>query len=174
MVTEALVARLPSLTVVSSTWVPRSSICAVVTTFPSFTALGVGLVESRLGGSPWYCSQLTMGAIKLGIMFVKRVSSSAHFAQDKMGKSTVVRGDFLFVGLNAFDPGQEHASHAHEGQDKLYLILEGSGVVQVGEESETLAAGDAAYAPSGTFHSIRNPGPGRLVAMVILAPPPVK
>jgi mannose-6-phosphate isomerase-like protein (cupin superfamily) len=107
-------------------------------------------------------------------MFVKRVSSSAHFAQDKMGKSTVVRGDFLFVGLNAFNPGQEHASHVHEGQDKLYFILEGTCVVQIGEQSETLSAGDAAYAPSGTFHSIRNLGPGRLVAMVVLAPPPQK
>ena len=105
-------------------------------------------------------------------MFLRAVSSGAPFTKDKMGKSTVVRSDYFFVGLNAFEPGQEHAPHLHEGQDKLYLILEGSGVVQVGEESETLAAGDAAYAPSGTFHSIRNPGPGRLVTMVVLAPPP--
>ena len=68
-----------------------------------------------------------------------------------MGKSTVVRSDYFFVGLNAFEPGQEHAPHLHEGQDKLYPILEGSGVVQIGEESETLAAGDAAYARSGHF-----------------------
>jgi mannose-6-phosphate isomerase-like protein (cupin superfamily) len=115
-----------------------------------------------------------MGASKLGVMFVKRVSSSAHFAQDNMGKSTVVRADFLFVGLNAFEPGQEQASHVHEGQDKLYFILEGTGVVHIGEQSETLSAGDAAYAPSGAFHSIRNPEPGRLVAMVVLSPPPQK
>jgi mannose-6-phosphate isomerase-like protein (cupin superfamily) len=107
-------------------------------------------------------------------MFLRAVSSGAPFTTDKMGKSTVVRSDYFFVGLNAFEPGQEHAPHLHEGQDKLYLILEGSAVVQVGEESETLTAGDAAYAPSGTFHSIRNPGPGRLVVMVVLAPPPLK
>jgi mannose-6-phosphate isomerase-like protein (cupin superfamily) len=107
-------------------------------------------------------------------MFLRAVSSGAPFTKVKMGKSTVVRSDYFFVGLNAFEPGQEHAPHLHEGQDKLYLILEGSGVVQIGEESETLAAGDAAYAPSGTFHSIRNPGPERLVAMVVLAPPPLK
>jgi mannose-6-phosphate isomerase-like protein (cupin superfamily) len=105
-------------------------------------------------------------------MFLKAVSKGARFANEKMGKSTLVRGDSLFVGLNAFEPGQEHAPHLHESQDKLYLILEGSGVVQVGEKSEILTAGDAAYAPSGTFHSIRNPGPERLVAMVVLAPPP--
>ena len=113
-------------------------------------------------------------ASKLGIMFVKRVSSFAKFAADKMGKSTVVQGDYLFAGLNSFEPGQEHASHAHEGQDKLYIILEGSGMVQVGEQTELLTAGDAAFAPSAVVHSICNPGPHRLVVMAILAPPPRK
>ena len=105
-------------------------------------------------------------------MFVKGISTLARFATDRMGKSTVVQGDFLFAGLNSFEPGQEHAPHAHQGQDKLYLILEGSGTVQVGEQSELLSAGDAAFAPSGVVHSIRNPGPQRLVVMAVLAPPP--
>jgi len=107
-------------------------------------------------------------------MFVKQVSSLAKFAADKMGKSTVTQGDFLFAGLNSFEPGQEHAPHAHQGQDKLYVILEGCGTVQIGEQSELLSAGDAAFAPSGVLHSIRNPGPRRLVVMAVLAPPPGK
>jgi mannose-6-phosphate isomerase-like protein (cupin superfamily) len=107
-------------------------------------------------------------------MFVKQVSSLAKFALDKMGKSTVAQGECLFAGLNSFEPGQEHAPHAHEGQDKLYFILEGMGMVQVGEETELLLAGDAAFAPSGVVHSIRNPGPQRLVVMAVLAPPPRK
>jgi mannose-6-phosphate isomerase-like protein (cupin superfamily) len=105
-------------------------------------------------------------------MFFKNVSSGATFSAEKMTKSTVVEGNFLFAGLNCFEPNQEHAAHTHEGQDKLYFILEGSGVVQVGEESELLSVGDAAFAPSGIAHSIRNPGPHRLVVMAILAPPP--
>ena len=107
-------------------------------------------------------------------MFAKRISSTAQFDPEKMGKSTLMRGDLLFVGLNAFEPGQEHAAHAHVGQDKLYFILEGTGVVHIGEQSEILSAGGAAYAPSGVSHSIRNPGPDRLVTMVVLAPPPQK
>ena len=107
-------------------------------------------------------------------MFVKRVSSLAKFAPDKMGKSTVAQGDFLFAGLNSFEPGQEHAPHSHEGQDKLYVVLEGSGTVHVGEETEILSAGDAAFAPSGVIHSIHNPGPERLVVMAVLSPPPRK
>jgi mannose-6-phosphate isomerase-like protein (cupin superfamily) len=45
-------------------------------------------------------------------------------------------------------------------------------MVQIGEQSETLSPGDAALAPSGVVHSIRNPGPERLVVMVLMAPPP--
>lgn len=107
-------------------------------------------------------------------MFVKQISSHATFAAAKMTKSTVVQGEHLFVGLNSFEFGQEHVLHAHEGQDKLYVILEGTGVVRVGEQSDTLSAGDAAFAPSGVVHSIRNPGPERLVVMTVMAPPPHK
>jgi mannose-6-phosphate isomerase-like protein (cupin superfamily) len=77
----------------------------------------------------------------------------------------------LSVGLNAFEPGQEHAPHVHEGQDKLYFFPEGTGVVHM---AEILSAGDAAYAASGVPHSIRNPRPARLVTTGVLAPPPQK
>ena len=107
-------------------------------------------------------------------MFVKRVSAAAEFTPDEMGKSTLFRGDHLFAGLNSFEPGQEHAAHAHAGQDKLYLVLEGSGHVQIGEQIELLSAGDAAFAPSGVVHAIRNPGPGPLVVLAVLTPPPSK
>jgi quercetin dioxygenase-like cupin family protein len=110
--------------------------------------------------------------VRVANMFLNKISSHAKFAPGKMGKSTLVQGDFLFAGLNSFEPGQEHAPHIHEGQDKLYLVLEGSGVVQVDDQAELLEPGDAAFAPAGVVHSIRNPGPERLVVMAVLSPPP--
>jgi quercetin dioxygenase-like cupin family protein len=105
-------------------------------------------------------------------MFLNKIASLARFAPDKMGKSTLVQGNFLFAGLNSFEPGQEHAPHAHEGQDKLYLVLEGEGVVRVDDQAEVLTAGDAAFAPAGAVHSIHNSGTERLVVMAVLSPPP--
>ena len=105
-------------------------------------------------------------------MFLKNVAALARFVPGKMGKSTLVQGEYLFAGLNAFEPGQEHAPHTHEGQDKLYVVLEGSGEVQIGEQKQLLNAGDLAFAPSGVVHSIRNSGEERLVVMAILGPPP--
>jgi quercetin dioxygenase-like cupin family protein len=107
-------------------------------------------------------------------MIVRRVASFAEFTADKMAKTTIAAADSLFVGLNSFEPGQEHAAHAHAGQDKFYLILEGSAEVRVGSDEATLSAGDAAMAPAGVVHSVRNPGPNRVIILVVLAPPPKK
>jgi len=105
-------------------------------------------------------------------MIVKRVADLAHFLPEKMGKVDLARGETLFVGLNCFEPGQQHAAHAHPGQDKLYVVLEGDAEIQVGDQRELVSAGAAAFAPSGVLHSVRNTGPGRLVVMAVLAPPP--
>ena len=105
-------------------------------------------------------------------MIFKRVADLAHFSPEKMGKVDLARGETLFVGLNCFEPGQEHAAHAHAGQDKLYFVLEGEAEIQVGEQASSATAGAAAFAPAGVVHSIRNTGSGRLIVMAVLAPPP--
>ncbi|MEQ1946686.1 MAG: cupin domain-containing protein [Bryobacteraceae bacterium] len=105
-------------------------------------------------------------------MITKNVAALAKFSAEKMGKVDLFRGETMFAGLNCFEPGQEHAPHMHAGQDKLYVVLEGEGEVQVGAETQVVGAGDAAFAPSGVLHSIRNTGAGRLVVMAVLAPPP--
>ena len=105
-------------------------------------------------------------------MILKHAAAKAQFSPSKMGKATLARGEAMMAGLNCFEPGQQHAPHTHAGQDKLYVVLEGSGEVTVGEQTEIVGPGDAAFAASGVLHSIRNPGPGRLVVMAILAPPP--
>jgi quercetin dioxygenase-like cupin family protein len=107
-------------------------------------------------------------------MIVKSVADRAEFLPDRMGKTTVAKGDSLFAGLNAFEPGQEHAAHTHAGQDKLYIVMRGAAEVRIGDEQDRLAPGDAAFAPAGIVHSIRNVGADRLVVMAVLAPPPNK
>ena len=51
--------------------------------------------------------------------------------------------------------------HNHE-QEEVYLILEGSGEICVGDERRTLYAGQAAYVPPGTYHQLTNTGPDPL------------
>ena len=105
-------------------------------------------------------------------MIVRGISSLASFSEHKMGKLELLRGKQVFAGLNCFLPGQMHSLHSHAGQDKLYLIVEGRGNVTVGPETEPVEAGDLVLAREGVEHALENPGPGKLVVLAVMAPPP--
>ena len=96
------------------------------------------------------------------------------YAPDRMGKSTIFESPRMLVGLNAFEPGQAHALHAHSGMDKVYSVLAGAGVFLLDGRELPMQAGDLLVAPDGVPHGVRNPGPGRLLVLAILAPAPVK
>jgi mannose-6-phosphate isomerase-like protein (cupin superfamily) len=105
-------------------------------------------------------------------MIIHNAAAKAQFRPDRMGKSDLAFSEHFFAGLNAFEPGQEHKLHTHAGQDKLYFVLEGEGDVTVGSRQARIRPGDVVLASSGEEHSLANPGPGRLVVMVVMAPPP--
>lgn len=101
-----------------------------------------------------------------------RPESSAVFNPEKMGKSTIFSSDRLLVGINAFEPGQEHRLHAHEGMDKVYHVLEGSGLFLLDGREAEMEAGIMLVAPEGVPHGIRNTSTARLVVLVVMAPAP--
>ena len=101
-----------------------------------------------------------------------RPADHAVWNSEKMGKATLFRSDRLLVGLNAFEPGQEHRLHAHEGMDKLYHVLEGEGVFLLEDRQLAMGAGEMLVAPDGVPHGIRNTGDARLLVLAVLAPAP--
>ena len=105
---------------------------------------------------------------------VIRPEAFAVFKDEKMGKSTLFESDRILVGLNCFEPGQEHALHAHEGMDKVYQVVEGTGTLLLEGRELEMKPGDMLVAPSGVPHGIRNEGTERLVVSAILAPGPGK
>lgn len=103
---------------------------------------------------------------------VIRPSEHAAWRPDSMGKSTLYSSPHLLVGLNAFEPGQSHALHAHAGMDKVYLVVEGAGVFLLDGAELPMRAGEMLVAPDGVPHGVRNDGPGRLLVLALLAPGP--
>jgi mannose-6-phosphate isomerase-like protein (cupin superfamily) len=101
-----------------------------------------------------------------------RPEQHAVFDAMKMGKATLFRSERLMVGLNCFEPGQEHALHAHAGMDKVYHVVSGSGAFVLEGREVPMAAGVLLVAPQGVPHGIRNTGRERLVVLAILAPAP--
>ena len=101
-----------------------------------------------------------------------RPQDHAVFNSEKMGKSTIFESERIMVGLNSFNPGQEHKLHAHAGMDKVYYVLEGSGVFMLEDREIEMEAGIMLVAPEGVPHGIRNTGSERLVVLAVLAPSP--
>jgi quercetin dioxygenase-like cupin family protein len=97
---------------------------------------------------------------------------AAEWRSDRMGKSTLWRSERLLLGVNAFEPGQAHAAHAHEGQDKVYVVIEGRGRFLLGDREHELGPGDVLVAPAGIEHGVENPGGERLLVLAALCPPP--
>ena len=103
---------------------------------------------------------------------VRDVRDLARFLPERMEKIDVFRGPAMSAGLNTFEPGQEHAAHAHAGQDKLYVVIEGRGEILVDGVWHEAEPGTVALAPAGSEHAVRNPGERRLTVLVVMAPPP--
>jgi oxalate decarboxylase/phosphoglucose isomerase-like protein (cupin superfamily) len=101
-----------------------------------------------------------------------RPEEHAVYDHERMGKTTLFESERLLVGLNAFEPGQEHKLHAHSGMDKVYHVLSGSGLFLLAGREEPMEAGTMLIAPEGMMHGIRNTGKERLLVLAILAPAP--
>lgn len=101
-----------------------------------------------------------------------RPDEHAVWDATRMGKATLFQSDRLLVGLNAFEPGQEHKLHAHAGMDKVYHVLAGRGVFLLEGREEPMEAGMMLIAPENVPHGIRNTGKERLLVLAILAPSP--
>ena len=90
----------------------------------------------------------------------------------KFYKTTLWQAEHVMVGLNCLEPGQTQAVHAHEGADKFYFVLEGSGRFTVGDQEKDEGAGSLILAPAGVPHGVTNIMNERLSILVVIGPPP--
>ena len=103
---------------------------------------------------------------------ILRPADHAVYSSEKMGKATLFQSPRMLVGLNAFEPGQEHRLHTHAGMDKMYQVLEGEGLFLLEDRELPMTAGDLLVAPENVPHGVRNTGDRRLLVLAVLAPAP--
>ena len=53
-------------------------------------------------------------------------------------------------------PGTTNEMHEHGDQEQVYFVLQGGGVIQVGDEEEQVKAGDAVFLPAQIPHGFVN------------------
>jgi mannose-6-phosphate isomerase-like protein (cupin superfamily) len=103
---------------------------------------------------------------------IKSVEQSVEFSKVKMQKNALFDSPHLFYDAYCLLPGQFQKVHAHEGSDKVYYVLRGTGRFTVGDEERDLAEGHAVIARAGDPHGVRNDTEDDLVLLVTMAPRP--
>ena len=93
---------------------------------------------------------------------------------EKFYKTTLWQGEQVMVGMNCLEPNQRQDTHAHQGADKFYFVLEGCGSFTVGSEERDAEQGSLIIAPAGIPHGVSNNSQERLSLLVAIAPPPAK
>jgi mannose-6-phosphate isomerase-like protein (cupin superfamily) len=102
----------------------------------------------------------------------KRLDAEVSFSEEKMKKNSLFDSPYLFYDAYCLLPGQSQKVHAHEGSDKVYYVLQGTGRFTVGSDEEDLGEGHAVIARAGVPHGVRNETQGNLVLLVTMAPRP--
>jgi mannose-6-phosphate isomerase-like protein (cupin superfamily) len=105
-------------------------------------------------------------------MDVKHLADFVEFSTDKLRKHNLFQTDRFFMDVYCLRPNQTQRPHAHEGSDKVYVVLEGRCRFIVGEDSADHDVGTAVMARAGETHGVMNPGPGDLRLLVMMTSPP--
>jgi quercetin dioxygenase-like cupin family protein len=100
------------------------------------------------------------------------LKSQRYFAEEKMQKVPVFSSDKLYCDQYCLLPGQAQRVHTHDGEDKIYLVLEGEAMLQIGDERELLVEGMATIARAGVAHGVQNDSASNVVLLVMMAPKP--
>lgn len=67
-------------------------------------------------------------------------------------------------------PGASVGAHHHETTEEIYYILSGTGVMTIGDERQSVGAGDAIFIPPGNVHSLRNAGDEPMTLLLVCGP----
>ena len=67
-------------------------------------------------------------------------------------------------------PGCAVTPHHHRQLEEVYYILEGQGVMSVGDSEQEVGAGDAIYIPSDHRHTLKNTGTEVMKILLVCGP----
>ena len=70
------------------------------------------------------------------------------------------------------EPGQHIGLHQHTGEDELFYVISGRGLVDDGENPQGVVPGDSILTRSGETHSLLNPGEEDLVVLAVIPQSP--
>lgn len=97
------------------------------------------------------------------------IADHVAFSLDKLRKVALFEAPRLLLDVYCLLPGQAQKVHSHDDIDKVYCVLSGQAVATLGDEARALGPGQAAVAPAGMPHGLRNDGSEPATVLVFQA-----
>jgi mannose-6-phosphate isomerase-like protein (cupin superfamily) len=72
--------------------------------------------------------------------------------------------------ISMYQPMAYVQKHAHKVQEQVYHVLQGEGLMEIGDERHVVREHDVIFLPRGVEHSIANSGLTDLVFLVVTSP----
>jgi mannose-6-phosphate isomerase-like protein (cupin superfamily) len=87
-----------------------------------------------------------------------RVYPARRRTRNLVGGASAVQASSFGMGYVVLEPDGGQVPWHNQEQEEVYFIIEGEGEMCLGEERETLRAGQLVYIPPGMFHQLTNIG----------------
>ena len=78
--------------------------------------------------------------------------------QNLVGGMSPIQARHFAIGNVTLVPGGGQVPWHNQEQEEVYLVLDGTGEMCLGEERQVVTAGQAVFIPPGVFHQITNIG----------------
>jgi mannose-6-phosphate isomerase-like protein (cupin superfamily) len=99
-----------------------------------------------------------------------RVYPARRRTQNLVGGAAPIQARNFAMGFVTLEPRGGQVPWHNQDQEEVYLVLEGTGEMCLGNERQVLTAGQAAYIPGGVFHQLTNTGDAPLKMIYCYGP----
>jgi mannose-6-phosphate isomerase-like protein (cupin superfamily) len=90
--------------------------------------------------------------------------------QNLVGGASPIQASNFSMGNVTLEPDGGQVPWHNQEQEEIYFIVEGTGEMCLGDEKNTLAAGQAVYIPPRIFHQLTNTGSSPLRMLYCFGP----
>lgn len=91
-----------------------------------------------------------------------RTYPARRLTQNLVGGTSPIQATNFSMGHVTLEPDGGQVPWHNQEQEEIYFIVEGNGEMCLGEERQTVIAGQAVYIPPRVFHQLTNTGSNKM------------
>jgi quercetin dioxygenase-like cupin family protein len=93
-----------------------------------------------------------------------------EFNSDRRIRKSLCKMQHLLTDMVCYEPGQGTVTHHHPRQDEAFYVVDGQGVIVVGDETHEVTASSTLFVPANTPHSLQAAADSRMVVVFFKSP----